>query len=411
MNDNDDVPRFGVYRARDPRTDRTTSRQRNAAPEAPWVTVTSIALGDAKLAAGKSVELPRGDPRKRLPQFLTIRRIDQNTQTGEVSLFGVPIYRNTYSSIFLQRINEVHMVLEEDQDDSRPLYEQAMIQCSLDDVWRIRRVIFTHLGYPELTFRKHTYLCRSGMSDEEFRVQKEIVKSSCELVCRHVQIKRFSSARSRTNKRKHEQWDTILRRLYEGEDPTGKSAVQLQRNEPAAQRNSILNKRNAFTYSSGFCCLGGDSMGAKLAGFRVPYAFDMDERSRVTYKLNFPGTRHYLEEAFQMIQIADARIPYSTVWHLSCPCQPWSAAHTHAGKNDDANIAALSIVEPFLKKMRPTILTLEQTSGIVTHNPAFFAYLLNQITSCGYNVRYKIAHFQNYGLSSMRKRLIIFASR
>jgi DNA (cytosine-5)-methyltransferase 1 len=97
--------------------------------------------------------------------------------------------------------------------------------------------------------------------------------------------------------------------------------------------------------------------------------------------------------------------------HLSCPCQCFSAAHTHAGKNDDDNIAALFITQAMLEKCEPRMHTQEQTISIVQRHPASFAALINLIVSAGrYNVRWRCVKFLGDGLSQHRKRVIIFAS-
>jgi DNA (cytosine-5)-methyltransferase 1 len=96
--------------------------------------------------------------------------------------------------------------------------------------------------------------------------------------------------------------------------------------------------------------------------------------------------------------------------HLSCPCQYFSPAHTHDGKNDDDNIAALFITELMLEKCKPRMHTQEQTIGIVQRHPAFFAALINMIVSAGYNVRWRCVNFLDDGVSQNRKRVIIFAS-
>lgn len=370
-------------------------------------------LGESRLTPGKSVELLRSDKNKNNPHFLTVRRIDRNVETGQVMLFGLAVFRNTYAKVFPGQYNEVHLSLEEDMDDKRPLDEQSMIQCDAEDVWRIRKIIYTNLNFPKLSFREHTYLCKSKMTKTDFRRQEAYVKSSCELVCRYASIKRFQNAAARLSKNKHQQWDQVLRKLYQNEDPTKRTPLQLKRVEQThIVRNALLHKRERHTYNSGFCGCGGDCLGARMAGFIIKCAFDKDELSSRTFKLNFRGTRHMLKEAFEVVQSDnDAASLWSTVWHLSCPCQTWSPAHTHEAVTDADNTAALSCVEPLLKKIKPTILTLEQTSGLVTHHPEFFAYLLHQISSSGYNVRWRLAKFQNHGLSSMRKRLVIFASR
>ena len=82
---------------------------------------------------------------------------------------------------------------------------------------------------------------------------------------------------------------------------------------------------------------------------------------------------------------------------------------TNPGQNDQANYEAIYTVGPILAKLKPRIVTLEQTYGLLTHEEhgKNFKPLMNDIYKAGYNARYKIQDMSDFGLPQRRKRLLI----
>ena len=166
-----------------------------------------------------------------------------------------------------------------------------------------------------------------------------------------------------------------------------------------------------YTYGDAFCGAGGMSRGALMAGLKVKWGFDFDEWACKSYNLNFPfpntSVYHLRADQFSSLQSEDHQVD---IFHLSPPCQFFSPAHTINGKDDDKNIASLFAVFEQLKKTRPRVVTLEQTSGIKTLHPHYLNALILMFTEHGFSIRYKICHLQDYGLAQTRSRLIIIAS-
>jgi DNA (cytosine-5)-methyltransferase 1 len=99
------------------------------------------------------------------------------------------------------------------------------------------------------------------------------------------------------------------------------------------------------------------------------------------------------------------------VLHFSPPCQLFSPAHTHASAHDDENIFALYGCNQLLKKLRPRIITVEQTFGL-THDrhEGYFNIFLGDFTQHNYSVRWKVVKLCTWGAAQDRKRLIIIAA-
>lgn len=105
------------------------------------------------------------------------------------------------------------------------------------------------------------------------------------------------------------------------------------------------------------------------------------------------------------------RLMRADVLHLSPPCQYFSPAHTHQSVHDDANIFALFGSLQLIDKLRPRLVTLEQTFGI-THerHRQYLRALIGCYTQHGYSVRWKVVRLCTWGLAQDRKRLIILAA-
>ncbi|KAF4465125.1 dna (cytosine-5-)-methyltransferase [Fusarium albosuccineum] len=156
---------------------------------------------------------------------------------------------------------------------------------------------------------------------------------------------------------------------------------------------------------------GGVSRGAKMAGFKVQYAVDKAPEVWDTYETNFPDTELFKMSLDQFL--SDDRTGHMRVdvLHFSPPCQFFSPAHTHASAQDDDNIFALYSCNQLLKKLRPRIITVEQTFGLTHDRHAeYFHAFLGDFTQFGYSVRWKVVRLCTWGAAQDRKRLIIIAA-
>ncbi|KAI6780044.1 uncharacterized protein J7T54_007520 [Emericellopsis cladophorae] len=72
------------------------------------------------------------------------------------------------------------------------------------------------------------------------------------------------------------------------------------------------------------------------------------------------------------------------VLHLSPPCQPFSPAHTRPSPQDDENIFALYSCNALIDKVRPRIITVEETFGLpMQRHQDYFHGFLNDFTQYG----------------------------
>ncbi|KAL8698935.1 MAG: hypothetical protein Q9201_006300 [Fulgogasparrea decipioides] len=368
---------------------------------------------------GKTVELDDGD-------FLRIVSVFEDRETGNVSLQGYRLRRlSIYQQLFDSHLNELIMVLEEGD---------SMGEVPFSNVLRIRDVVMTNAAYP-------SYGCKED--PENSNVSRDVQREQCRLVCRW---KMLTSYRPHTTKGRV--WvekslvrlraveadvnfaldNEHIRRKYRGNTVKGGSntrwlagerefdAAELTRNRGidildfssnANIRSHVQGPR--YVFGDAFCGAGGASRGAKAAGLRVDWGFDFDPAAIETYRRNFFGAR--CEATPVDIFISSIKDDFRVeVLHISPCCQPYSPAHTRAGRNDEANQATFFAVGELLRKVKPRLVVLENTSGLVERWPEWLHAMIRVFTSLGFNIRWRVFNLAQYGLPQARRRLILFAS-
>ena len=163
-----------------------------------------------------------------------------------------------------------------------------------------------------------------------------------------------------------------------------------------------------------FCGLGGFYQGLEMAGFRTLLAIDSDPKAAAIYRANFPETKLLVSpiEALSDDEILDA-LGGATVDVLfgSPPCQGFSMAGKRAPE-DPRNHLFRQFVRA-AELLRPHFVVMENVPGLVTlKGGAFALQIVASLEEAGYPgasvVKLEAAE---YGVSQLRTRLIIIASR
>ncbi|KAL6710775.1 hypothetical protein ACN47E_007832 [Coniothyrium glycines] len=381
--------------------------------------------------------------------FLRVKQIIMNLETDAVRIRGYRLRRTKYlHQIFDWKLNELCMVLRINEDDNRCPFVAGIEEVDIDEVIGIRECTLTNKPYPFLTFRTDGRCAYpASMTNEEVKQQ---IFHGGRLACRVVVIQ---FVRATTGK----SYSGLVRHLYAHESDTepvqraylqrpnsscqtfiiaedaaedddvvvvslsGKGkrrarsdSVEELEFEPLKRKNPLSSKTGGYTMGDTFCGGGGASQGAAQAGLIVAWGLDNEERALKTYRLNHPSAKAFQLDAHDFpppgVRKELLRVD---VLHLSPPCCFWSPAHTHEGRNDQANYEAIYTVGPILEKVKPRIATLEQTSGLLESKQHIrnFQLLLYDIGRAGYDVRYKIENLANHGLVQKRKRLLMIAAR
>ena len=115
---------------------------RNPAIKLPLVEIERFDWKGAILRNGKTVELKNGS-------FLRLNTMLENLSTGEIRLRGWLLKRNIeLDGLIPWQRNELCYIFEVDENDPRPANEQCVEEVGVEDIARIRRVVFTNQAYP-----------------------------------------------------------------------------------------------------------------------------------------------------------------------------------------------------------------------------------------------------------------------
>lgn len=188
----------------------------------------------------------------------------------------------------------------------------------------------------------------------------------------------------------------------------GFSGCEASLPSPPSPVKRVPSHIRKYAFGDCFCGGGGMSRGAVMAGLKVEWGFDFNQPACETYALNFPTASNYNIWAHEFSALPDNH--RCDICHLSPPCQFFSDAHTVMGKDDDMNTASLFAIMELLKKVKPRVVTLEQTSGLLRRHELYFNAVIQIFTSLGFSIRWRLINCADYGLPQRRWRIFIIAS-
>lgn len=389
----------------------------------PWVEVDQCKENRIKI--GNVVELVESGLSQdgsslRDGDFLVAVSILRNIQTTEIKLRGFRMKRCGQSAQFFgllpRKLNEVCIMLPQ-VGGAHDFYRQSLEDIDVDGLQRSingravkRDVIFTNEIYPAKSFRDPNsggeFVTGPWTADVLRRVAQQSV-----LVCRWA----WTTPQNISTNQDGIAYHQTLRRLRDGETDPDKSVPDIDLS--MAWHNHESNPTEPLTYADGFCGCGGFAQGAKDAGLNVTWAFDANAQAIASFRMNHHTADTYTATVDSFLSLEG--IAHVAILHISPPCQAFSQANTGAGLRnpstiagmyDDANSAASFCISALLRKVRPRIVTMEQTSSVLTHRSPFFCGIISQFVDAGYSVSWKILNFAAHGLPQPRKRLIIIAS-
>ncbi|KAJ5887695.1 hypothetical protein N7495_007736 [Penicillium taxi] len=164
-----------------------------------------------------------------------------------------------------------------------------------------------------------------------------------------------------------------------------------------------------YTLGDAYCGAGGVSCGARAAGFEPKWAVDIATHACETYRMNFDCiVENSPFDTFITNKPAELRVD---VCHASPPCQPFSPAHTISNEvRDEQNSACIFTALNLLEKVKPRILTMEETAGLPSRHPEILSRMIMDMVELGYSVRWTVLDAIIYGVPQNRKRLLIIAA-
>lgn len=330
--------------------------------------------------------------------FLKVKQILMEFDHSHVVLRGhrlayVRRLRPILDDYIAQNSRELFLDWQVNRKLDTSLENQALIDIPLGWVEKFATIYFTNCERAEdYDHRIGNYFCRWKLIRYYEDTQKE--RKSVE-----VAIERLTSAEADSA---HRIPDEAVKINWRG--PTKKGGSQ----------------GDEYTAVDGFCCGGGWSRGAQMAGkIKVLRSFDKDPKACSTYMVNFPKTSCLNVDVFDYClpnRLQDdlkdlASTPrYVDIAHYSTPCQFFSPAHTKEGPNDETNFAASFCLWHLLNKDKPRVMTFENTAGLERRHFNSLKAIFGQVTSLNYSLRFACLHLAEHGLSQDRRRLIMLAS-
>jgi DNA (cytosine-5)-methyltransferase 1 len=370
--------------------------------------------GNHLYRAGKSAELKDGT-------FLRIKSLILDRQNNTVYLRGDLLSRFTREGTMLPRRRNELLWLCTTSNPAVIFPESEALQVTrpLQDALRVRKVNFTNHRHEDLNTATHANAVRNSRDDLEIG----------ELFCR---VRRMQIAKSGNRVLE----DSIRNLTADEADPPYRVAEAVLRHGWRGSRvlpgGGYENEQEVFaldgthesvrvqryTLGDAFCGGGGITRGALLAGLHPIFGFDCNEDAIETYRANFEakGTLALLESVDVFLSRV-TQLPFQErllymvdILHISPPCQYFSPAHTVANDEKDAeNEAVIFSVQQLLQTLKPRIVTVEETFGLLRHFQHLSA-LVNIFVSIGYSVRWKICNLANWGVPQQRKRLLFIAA-
>ncbi|KAJ4246227.1 hypothetical protein NW757_009681 [Fusarium falciforme] len=333
-----------------------------------------VRVANYTIQPGTFLQVHEFDSGDYLVQFVLVKIVVRCTASGEIKIRGIPFTRLRSAWGKLPRkAHEVCMLLYYNQDDPSASEEFKL------------QVYFTGQGSRKRQAEEAFVRVReSEVLEPKYRISEEVLSNQW----RGTRVKGGSWA------------------------PTFNSqqgCINLD-DDNGIKQKKIRAKGQKYTVFDSCSGAGGVSRGALMAGFKIQYAIDKAPEVWDTYETNFPDT-HLFKMSLDEFLSFDNQHMRVDVLHFSPPCQFFSPAHTHASAQDDDNIFALYSCNQLLKKLRPRIITVEQTFGLTHHRHAeYFCSFLADFTQHGYSVRWRVIKLCTWGAAQDRKRLVLIAA-
>ncbi|KAF2966916.1 hypothetical protein GQX73_g6669 [Xylaria multiplex] len=321
--------------------------------------------------------------------------------------------------------NELCALYDIDEDDRRPDEIQASTEISVTEVIRTRAFCRTNDTFPKHRFNPGEWKTMEDVENKGILVQRWKYCRYWPTSSAMASKKSFKGAliRLRSFDIEDEHFrvaDDKLRNQFRGGIIRGGSFRDGRACVPTVNLGTagedgcavaILGHDQSYTADDMCCGAGGASIGIRQAGLRIMLACDSDEAACRTYRKNIPEASLKQMNISYLSGELETPTAHPDILHISPPCQVFSPAHTRTGKNDEANIATLYACAEVLQTRCPRLSTGEQTFGLLfDRNEEFFNALAGQYTALGYSFSWDILRFQEYGVPSIRRRLIWIAS-
>lgn len=151
-----------------------------------------------------------------------------------------------------------------------------------------------------------------------------------------------------------------------------------------------------------FAGSGGLSLGFEAAGYRT-IGYEMDAIASDTYNKNLTG------DCYTAKLYLDYDYPKADIIIGGPPCQPFSVGGNQKGIKDSRD--GFPIFIDAIRRVQPRVFLFENVRGLLYANKWYFELILNELSSLGYIIEYKLINAVHYGVPQNRERLFVIGHR
>jgi DNA (cytosine-5)-methyltransferase 1 len=176
--------------------------------------------------------------------------------------------------------------------------------------------------------------------------------------------------------------------------------------------SKLGNEANLGEVVDLFCGIGALSHGLKQSGLKIVAGYDMDSRCKYAFETNNEAA--FFARDVAKLTAKEIKSHFSgkvpSVLAGCAPCQPFS---TYKQRYDEdprwnlvARFAELAI------EVKPDFVTMENVPALLRYKGgSVFKGFCNRLRKAGYQVNWKVAKCEEFGVPQKRRRLVVIAAK
>lgn len=157
-----------------------------------------------------------------------------------------------------------------------------------------------------------------------------------------------------------------------------------------------------------FAGIGGFDLAFERAGADVLMQCELDKFCQSVLKRHWPKAKI----AADITKLDPSTMPDADVWTAGFPCQDVSLARGNHGRNGlkGAHTSLFFRLMELVEVKKPKVILLENVVGLLnSHKGCDFAVILNELTSRGYAVAWRVLNARYFGAPQSRSRVFLCA--
>lgn len=174
---------------------------------------------------------------------------------------------------------------------------------------------------------------------------------------------------------------------------------------------NVISSQSKFTFIDLFAGIGGFRIPLQeLGGICLGYS-EIDKEAIKVYQNNFIRDANANEAYLGDITNLN-KLPFEIDLLVGgVPCQPWSIAGKLQGLDDPRGKLWIDVFR-VVKANQPKAFIFENVKGLTEpRNRKSLEYILNNLTACGYVIKYQVLNSYDFGLPQDRDRIFIVGIR